>query len=168
MVTPAAKREAVAHLRSAFDMSERRACRTFGCVRMTVRYRCRRPDDAELRVRLRSLAHVRRRFGYRRLHVLLRREGFTVNHKRLFRLYREERLMVRRRGGRKRALGTRAPMLVPQWPNDRWSLDFVADQFIDGRRCASWSWSTTAPANAWRWFPTPRSPAPEWPASSTG
>jgi putative transposase len=134
MVTPAAKREAVAHLRSAFDMSERRACRTIGCVRMTVRYRCCRPDDAELRVRLRSLAHVRRRFGYRRLHVLLRREGFTVNHKRLFRLYREERLMVRRRGGRKRALGTRAPMLVPQWPNDRWSLDFVADQFIDGRR----------------------------------
>lgn len=134
MVTPAAKREAVAHLRSAFDMSERRACRTIGCVRMTMRYRCRRPDDAELRERLRSLAHVRRRFGYRRLHVLLRREGFTVNHKRLFRLYREERLMVRRRGGRKRALGTRAPMLVPQWPNDRWSLDFVADQFIDGRR----------------------------------
>src|SRR4029078_7026132 len=94
----------------------------------------RGPDDAELRERPRSLAHVRRRFGYRRLHVLLRREGFTVNHKRLFRLYREERLMVRRRGGRKRALGTRAPMLVPQWPNDRWSLDFVADQFIDGRR----------------------------------
>ena len=120
MVTPAAKREAVAHLRSALDMSERRACRTIGCVRMTVRYRCHRPDDAELRARLRSLAHVRRRFGYRRLHVLLRREGFTVNHKRLFRLYREERLMVRRRGGRKRALGTRAPMLVPQWPpNDR-------------------------------------------------
>ena len=57
-----------------------------------------------------------------------------MNHKRLFRLYREVRLMVRRRGGRKRALGTRAPMLVPQWPNDRWSLDFVADQFIDGRR----------------------------------
>ena len=121
-MTPAAKREAVAHLRCAFDMSERRACRTIGCVRMTVRYRSRRPDDAELRQRLRALAHERRRFGYRRLHVLLRREGFTVNHKRLFRLYREERLMVLRRGGRKRALGTRAPMLVPQWPNDRWSL----------------------------------------------
>jgi putative transposase len=121
-------------MRSAFDMSERRACRTIGCVRMTVRYRCRRPGDADLRLRLRALAHERRRFGYRRLHVLLRREGFAVNHKRLFRLYREERLMVRRRGGRKRALGTRAPMLVPQLPNDRWSLDFVADQFIDGRR----------------------------------
>ena len=134
MVTPAAKREAVAHLCSAFDMSERRACKIIGCVRMTVRYRSRRPDDAKLRARLRALAHERRRFGYRRLHVLLRREGFKVNHKRLFRLYREERLMVRRRGGRKRALGTRAPMLIPQWPNDRWSLDFVADQFIDGRR----------------------------------
>src|SRR6476620_12643345 len=97
MVTPAAKREAVAHLRCAFDMSERRACRTIGCVRMTVRYRSRRPDDAELRQRLRALAHERRRFGYRRLHVLLRREGFAVHHKRLFRLYREERLMVRRR-----------------------------------------------------------------------
>ena len=78
--------------------------------------------------------HERRRFGYRRLRVLLRREGFTVNLKRLFRLYREEHLMVRRRGGRRRALGAQAPMLVPQWPNDRWSLDFVADQFIDGRR----------------------------------
>ena len=125
-------------MRSAFDMSERRACRVTGCVRMTVRYRSRRPDDAELRVRLRALAHVRRRFGYRRLLIFLRREGLMVNHKRLFRLYREERLMVRRRGGRKRAsLGTRAPMMVPQLlndlPNDRWSLDFVADQFIDGR-----------------------------------
>ena len=134
MVTPAAKREAVAHLRSAFELSERRVCRIICCVRMTVRYHSRRPDDADLRQRLRALAHERRRFGYRRLHVLLRREGFQVNHKRLFRLYREERLMVRRRGGRKRALGTRAPMLIPQWPDDRWSLDFVADQLIDGRR----------------------------------
>jgi putative transposase len=134
MVTPVAKREAVAHLHSAFDMSERRACRTIGCIRMTVRYRCRRPDDAALRRRLRELAHERRRFGYRRLLVLLRREGFSVNHKRLFRIYREERLMVRRRGGRKRALGTRAPMVVPQLANERWSLDFVSDQFIDGRR----------------------------------
>ena len=133
-MTPAAKREAVAHLRSAFDMSERRACRTIGCVRMTVRYHSRRPDDNELRRRLRALAQERRRFVSRRLHVLLRWEGFTVNHKRLFRLYREERLMVRQRGGRKRALGTRAPMLAPQLPNERWSLDFVADQFIDGRR----------------------------------
>jgi putative transposase len=134
MVTPAAKREAVAHVRSAFELSERRACKMIGCERMTVRYRSRRPEDTELRERLKVLAHERRRFGYRRLLVLLRREGFVVNHKRLFRIYREERLVVRRRGGRKRVLGTRAPMLVPQWPNDRWSVDFAADQFIDGRR----------------------------------
>ena len=81
-----------------------------------------------------AIAHERRRFGYRRLHVLLRREGYVVNHKRLFRLYREEKLAVRRRGGRKRAIGTRAPMLVPLAPNERWSLDFVSDQFTDGRR----------------------------------
>ena len=134
MVTPAAKREAVAHLRSAFEMSERRACRVTECVRMTMRYRSRRPDDQALRERLRALAHERRRFGYRRLHVFLKREGYAVNHKRLFRLYREERLAVRRRGGRKRALGTRAPMVVPQSPNDRWSIDFVSDQFVDRRR----------------------------------
>ena len=81
-----------------------------------------------------AIARERRRFGYRRLHVLLNREGHLVNHKRLFRLYREEKLAVRRRGGRKRAIGTRAPMLVPLGPNERWSLDFVSDQFTDGRR----------------------------------
>jgi putative transposase len=82
MVTPAAKREAVAHLRSAFEMSERRACRVTGCERMTMRYRSRRPDDQALRERLRALAHERRRFGYRRLHVFLKREGYAVNHRR--------------------------------------------------------------------------------------
>jgi putative transposase len=105
-----------------------------GICRMTVRYRSTRPDDGLLRERMKALAHERRRFGYRRLHILLRREGYAVNHKRLFRLYREERLAVRRRGGRKRAMGTRAPIAVPLRPNDRWSLDFVSDQLLDGRR----------------------------------
>ena len=134
MVAPAAKREAVAHLRTGFGMSERRACSVIEVPRMSVRYRSRRPDDLRLRERLRTLAHERRRFGYRRLQVLLRREGHLVNHKRLFRIYREEKLTVRRRGGRKRAMGTRAPMLVPAAPNQRWSLDFVSDQLTDGRR----------------------------------
>lgn len=134
MVTPAARRDAVARLGEVFEMSERRACSILGCCRMSVRYKSRRVDDADLRERMRALAHERRRFGYRRLHVLLRREGYIVNHKRLFRLYREERLSVRRRGGRKRAIGTRAPMAVPFAPNERWSLDFVSDQFSDGRR----------------------------------
>ena len=101
---------------------------------MTVRYRSRRGADLLLRERLRRLAHERRRFGYRRLHVLLRREGFRVNHKRLFRLYREEKLGVRKRKGRKRALGVRAPIPAAQGINDRWSLDFVHDQLTDGRR----------------------------------
>jgi putative transposase len=115
-------------------MSERRACRVIGCDRMMVRYRSRRADDPRLRERLVALARERRRFGYRRLLILLRREGFIVNHKRLFRVYREERLMVRKRGGRKRALGARTPMPLAAQPNHRWSLDFVSDQLVSGRR----------------------------------
>ncbi|MBS0251418.1 MAG: DDE-type integrase/transposase/recombinase [Proteobacteria bacterium] len=115
-------------------MSERRACRFSGVERALVRYRSRRPDDVELRNRLRCLAHERRRFGYRRLYILLRREGWSVNRKRVQRLYLEERLMVRKRSCRKRALGLRAPLSVPDRPNACWSLDFVHDQRTDGRR----------------------------------
>jgi putative transposase len=134
VVTPAGKRKAVAHLVEAHGMSERRACKSIGCCRMTMRYRTIRSDDTGLRQRMKALAQERRRFGYRRLHVLLKREGYVINHKKLFRLYREEKLAVRRRGGRKRAIGTRAPMLVPIGPNERWSLDFVSDQLTCGRR----------------------------------
>lgn len=134
MVTPAARREAVAHLVTTYEMSQRRACAVTGMDRSTVRYRSRRPDDAELRERLRTLAAERRRFGYRRLHVLLRREGHVVNRKRTQRLYREEGLSVRKRRGRKRATGTRAPLITVAVPNARWSVDFVHDQFADGRR----------------------------------
>jgi putative transposase len=134
MVTPAARREAVAQLRVAYEVSERRACFALGADRGSVRYRRMRRDDAAIRARLRELAAVRRRFGYRRLHVLLRREGIAMNHKKLRRLYREERLQVRRRGGRKRALGTRAPIVLPQSPNQRWSVDFQSDALADGRR----------------------------------
>jgi len=134
MVTPAAKRQAVAHLCSSFEVSQRRACEVIGADRSSVRYLSLRPDDATLRVRLRELASVRRRFGYRRLLLMIRNEGVLINHKKLRRLYAEERLQVRRRGGRKRALGTRAPMVLPQGPNQRWSLDFVSDTLTDGRR----------------------------------
>jgi len=134
MVTPVARREAAAHLCQSYGVSQRRACKVIGADRTSVRYRSRRPDDGAIRARLRELAAVRRRFGYRRLHILLRREGMHVNHKKLRRLYGEERLQVRRRGGRKRALGTRAPMAIPQGPNQRWSLDFLSDALTDGRR----------------------------------
>ena len=134
MVTPAAHREAAEYLQATYEMSQRRACQVIGSDRSSLRYRSTRPDDGELRERLKALAAERRRFGYRRLHVLLRREGLLVNRKRVQRIYREERLMVRRRGGRKRAMGTRRPMETPIAANQRWSLDFVSDQFTDGRR----------------------------------
>jgi putative transposase len=134
MVTPAAHREAAAYLQATYEMSQRRAIRVIGTDRSSVRYRSTRPDDAPLRERLKALAQERRRFGYRRLHVLLRREGHAVNRKRVQRLYREEKLTVRRRGGRKRALGERRPIEPALLPNQRWSLDFVADQMTDGRR----------------------------------
>jgi len=115
-------------------MSERRACRTIEADRKTVRHRSRRPPDVELRARLRELAADQRRFGYRRLHVLLRNEGYMLNRKKTQRLYREEGLTVRKRKGRKRAMGVRAPILVEAKPNARWSLDFVHDQLSNGRR----------------------------------
>ena len=133
-MTPAAHREAAAYLQSTYEMSQRRACRVLCVDRTSVRYQAARPDDAALRERLKALAPERRRFGYRRLHVLLRREGHAVNRKRVQRIYREERLTVRRRGGRKRAIGTRRPLEAPTAPNPRWSLDFVSDQLTDGRR----------------------------------
>ena len=114
--------------------TQRRACGLIGLAPKTYRYASSRSDDAALRVQLKELANERRRFGYRRLHILLKRVGVAINHKKLFRLYREERLTVRRRGGRKRALGTRAPMTLPQGRNQRWSLDFVSDTLTDGRR----------------------------------
>ena len=140
--------------------SQRRACGLVGLDPKTLRYASRRPDDAAVRGAAAGAGAERRRFGYRRLHILLRREGIAMNHKKLFRLYREERLTVRRRGGRKRALGTRAPMAMPQGPNQRW----IAGLRLRRARptagaSASWPWSTTSPASAWRWSSTPRCPA---------
>ncbi|MBB6470562.1 transposase InsO family protein [Aminobacter lissarensis] len=134
MVGPAAKREAVAHLQSVMGLSERRACFFVGADRKMIRYLFRRPPETELRGRLRDLANERRRFGYRRLFILLRREGEASGINRIYRLYREEGLTVRKRRARRRAVGTRAPILVEAKPNARWSLDFVHDQFACGRR----------------------------------
>ena len=116
------------------NYSKRRACGLVGLDPKTYRYASSRPDDGVLRTRLKELAFQRRRFGYRRLGLLLARQGVRINHKKLYRLYKEERLSVRKRGGRKRALGTRAPMTIPQEQNLRWSLDFVMDTLVSGRR----------------------------------
>lgn len=128
------KRRAVRHLMETYELSERRACRLAELDRSTFQYEKRACGDAVLRARLRELAGERRRFGYRRLAILLEREGLRANHKKVFRIYREEDLAVRRRRGRKRAVGTRRPMLLPCGANQRWSLDFVSDALADGRR----------------------------------
>ena len=134
MVTPDVKREAVANACLVHGVSQRRACEALEVDRSSVRYRSIRAPDLELRAAMKAVALERRRFGYRRIHVMLQRQGIEMNLKKLRRLYGEEKLQVRKRGGRKRALGTRRPMLVPDRPNQRWSVDFVSDSFTDGRR----------------------------------
>lgn len=133
-MTPAGRRDAVAHLRTSLEVSERRACTIIAADRAAIRYRSRRPDDTDLRARLRELADERRRFGYRRLHVLLRQEGHIVNSKKTQRLYREEGLTVRRRKFRRRIAVARTPIPLATVPNSRWSIDFVHDQLANGRR----------------------------------
>ena len=125
-------------------LSQRHACRLVRIDHSTLRYQARRADDQPIRQRLRELAAVRRRFGYRRLGCLLVREGCRMNHKKLYRLYHEEKLMVRRRGGRKRALGTRAPLLLPERINQRWSPRFHPDTLSEGRRFGSCALSMTS------------------------
>ncbi len=134
MVGPAAKREGVAHLRAVMGLSERRACDLINADRKMIRYQSRRAPDTELREQIRDLANERKRFGYRRLFILLRQGGEPSGINRIYRLYREEGLTVRKRRGRRRAVGMRAPILVEAKANARWSLDFVHDQFVSGRR----------------------------------
>jgi putative transposase len=131
--SPAARRAAARRLMAAHGFSQRHACRLVDVDPKTVR-RVPTADVPEIRQRLRDLAGERRRFGYRRLGILLAREGITMNHKKLYQLYREEGLTVRRRRGRKRATGMRAPSPLPQAANQRWSLDFAADVLSWGRR----------------------------------
>ena len=122
-------------MRQRFAFSGRRACALVGVGRATARYRPReRPDDGVLRSRLLALAGERPRFGYRRLHALLRREGVVVNHKRIERLYREDGLAVRRRGRKRVARAGRGRPAPPSRPNEQWALDFLGDALASGRR----------------------------------
>ena len=113
-------------------LSQRTVCRLLKLPRSTARYRSVRPPDDAVRQRLRELALRYRRYGYQRLHVLLRREGFTLNHKKTYRLYREEQLLVRQRKRRRRSATGRLPLPAPSRRNLRWSLDFVSDQLLAG------------------------------------
>ena len=116
------------------QVSQRRAYDVLQVDRSSVRYLSRRGDDADLRDTIKRVSRERRRFGCRRVHVMIAREGFVVNHKKVRRIYCEEKLQVCRRGGTKRALGTRKPMMLSDGSNQRWSLDFVSDALTDGRR----------------------------------
>ncbi len=134
LLTPSLRKRAVTWAVEEKSYSQRRACGLVGLHPKTYRYASKRTGDEGLRARLRELASQRRRFGYRRLGLMLERQGIKLSPKKLYRLYKEERLTVRKRGGRKRALGTRAPMAIPQDRNLRWSLDFVMDTLVSGRR----------------------------------
>jgi putative transposase len=123
----------VAYVQERFGFSQRRACRLTGTARSTVRYAERRRDDAALRDRLRALAAQRPRFGYRRLHVLLRREGICVNHKRIERLYRAEGLTVRHRRRKSATRICRGRPSAPQDANEQWAMDFLHDTMASGR-----------------------------------
>jgi putative transposase len=133
VVTPQAKRACSLAIRE-HGVSERRACELVGIGRATVRYKSKKLDDANVSEKIKKIAFERKRFGYRRIHVILKREGWKINHKRVFRLYKILGLKVLKRGGRKRALGMRAVTAKPSRMNQRWSLDFVSDAIADGRR----------------------------------
>ncbi len=134
MVSPQARREAVGILTAERGLGVTRACGLMGISRSLYGYSSRRPPALELRNRIAELAAMKRRYGYRRIHVLLCREGWSVNHKRTYRLYREQGLMVRKRKRKRIGLAERLVMPAPQAPNQSWSMDYVADGLIDGRK----------------------------------
>jgi len=131
---PGARRRAASWVILENRYNQKRACALAGINPRVYRRVSKRPADTDLRDRLKELSSEGRRFGYSRLHILLKREDWHVNWKKLYRIYSEEGLTVRKRGGRKRTVGTRAPMTIPQGPNQRWSSDFVSDSLLCGRR----------------------------------
>jgi putative transposase len=134
VVTPSCRRDVVQHLQQAYQVSERCACRATGFPRSTQRYCSQAAPQVELRLRLKELAATRVRYGYRRLHVLLRREGFPVNVKRVYRLYKEEGLVIRAKTPKpKRSCRYRGEREQPSTPNQVWAMDFMSDTLFDNR-----------------------------------
>lgn len=134
MVRPAQRRTVAAWAESAYQVSQRRACRAVAVHRSLLRYESRRQSDEPLRRRLREMAGIRSHAGYRQLHVYLKREGWTVNHKRLYRLYVEECLgLRRRRPKRRRSAARRVEQPRPEAPNEVWAMDFMHDALGDGK-----------------------------------
>jgi putative transposase len=134
MVSPAQRREGVAWVRRAYRLSQRRAIRVLGVARSSVRYRSQRARYDPLRARIREIAAARVSWGYRQVHTLLRREGWVVNHKLVYRLYKEEGLTLRRRRPKRRRSAQRRERAgAPERPNERWAMDFVHDTLSGGQ-----------------------------------
>lgn len=134
MVRPAARRAAVRHVKEAFGLSERSACRALGLARATHRYESRKESPDGLLARMREHATKRPRAGYRTLYRLLRREGIQVNHKRVYRLYRAEGLGLRVKRRKRLAASPRQAPAAVKWPGERWAMDFVSESTSDGHR----------------------------------
>ena len=133
MVEPAARRQAAQYAQQAYELSQRRAGRLLGIGNSSLRSRSKRADDSSVRAKLRALAAERPRFGYRRLGVMLEREGISLNHKRLHRLYREEGLVLRRKRRQRASTANRAPLIAPKRAGQRYSMDFMSDSLASGR-----------------------------------
>ena len=134
-MSPASRRKAARHLQERHELSERRACRLVGLPRSVSQYRSRRVEPEGLRERIVELASERPRFGFPRIQVLLVREGLVFNHKRVHRIYCDERLQIRGRKRRRKGAGAapREAMPLPDRPHKRWSMDFTKDSLADGR-----------------------------------
>ena len=134
MVAPMRRRFALPYLRRAYQISERRACQVVAVNRSTVQYRSVKTDVPALRARINEIAATRVRYGYPRIHVLLRREGWVVNRKRVYRIYREEGLSMRLKTPRRRRAVVLRDRVVANAVNQTWSMDFMADNLADGRK----------------------------------
>lgn len=134
MVTPQARKTSTKWLIENYDFSQRKACMLVGVQRSTARYQSKKPDESALVEKIKSIAYEKKRFGYRRIYLLLRKEKIQINHKKVFRIYKACGLKVLKRGGRKRALGVRGLAFRATRPNQNWSLDFVHDALSDGRK----------------------------------
>ena len=132
---PQARKAVVSYTQSSYTVSERRACRLFRLSRSVSRYKLKRSDDPEIILKIKDIAERRRRFGYRRIFTLLKREGIKMNQKKFRRIYFEQKLSLKIRKGRKIRSMPRSPIEVPVKSNQRWSMDFVSDSLgPSGRR----------------------------------
>ncbi len=131
---PAGQRELISEILEDYPVTKRRACRLVLLVRSTYYYPSRKEDDRAVRMRLKEFAYARPRYGYRRLTILLRREGWCINPKRVYRIYKEEELMVRTKRRKKRAAYGRLNPLPAARVGERWNIDLMSDQLADGRR----------------------------------